>query len=592
MLIRGKEMIEFTKEQEEYLNSNINHNVFLEACPGSGKTEVVAAKVAQEIESWKNFPGGIASLSFANSATDELITRVKKYLPTGRRLFPHFVGTFDSFIFKNIVNPLAKSLTKYNGKNGDFSIRIVDKASRFFGYRTEYGIAGKGKISAHHFSFKLPGNSLHFDSGEPILDKFLNNKKLENWQVEQLTDSKSKMWAGGFATYADILYLTVQALSGKNDTFVQKLAKRFPLIIVDECQDLSSEHLLILERLNDIGVKLHFIGDLHQAIYGFRDVNPSFVQKFTHDHDFLNLKLTRNFRSCQKIIDVCGKLTGREGIVGQRSSLNSSCHLLQYNKCPTEIINNLKAYYEEYDNVVLVSRGYSILSKFSNSNSNLKPLHKLAVSVRDFYSEDNILLEDLLTNFSEFLRAHLDESVKPNSYNCPQSIESNLVWRKFLFFSLRYICEKKIDINLNWSKWSKAMTVIIQNLNKQKFINDDIKGLLTPLEQLKLRAPQGQSKEVVKDTLGEIKVSDLISKKMTIHSSKGQTHDVTILVSTADARGSASSNWKDWLNDPASECARFAYVASSRPKHNLVWVVKKLNQQEREKFTNLGFHII
>ncbi|WP_425591832.1 UvrD-helicase domain-containing protein, partial [Hafnia paralvei] len=42
-------------------------------CPGSGKTEVVAAKLAKEIYIWNKRPGGIAVLSFANSATEELI---------------------------------------------------------------------------------------------------------------------------------------------------------------------------------------------------------------------------------------------------------------------------------------------------------------------------------------------------------------------------------------------------------------------------------------------------------------------------------------------------------------------------------------
>ncbi|BCV28887.1 hypothetical protein [Shewanella algae] len=42
-------MIEFTNEQRDYIESDIDACVFLEACPGSGKTEVVAAKVATEI---------------------------------------------------------------------------------------------------------------------------------------------------------------------------------------------------------------------------------------------------------------------------------------------------------------------------------------------------------------------------------------------------------------------------------------------------------------------------------------------------------------------------------------------------------------
>ncbi|WP_279452759.1 UvrD-helicase domain-containing protein [Aeromonas dhakensis] len=61
---------------------------FLEACPGSGKTEVVSAKVAKEISSWDKYPGGIAILSFTNSATDELTHRISTHLLQAKVMFP------------------------------------------------------------------------------------------------------------------------------------------------------------------------------------------------------------------------------------------------------------------------------------------------------------------------------------------------------------------------------------------------------------------------------------------------------------------------------------------------------------------------
>ena len=45
------------------------------------------------------------------------------------------------------------------------------------------------------------------------------------------------------------------------------LSKRFPLIIIDECQDLSWVQLNILKKLQEQESTLHFIGDLNQAIY-------------------------------------------------------------------------------------------------------------------------------------------------------------------------------------------------------------------------------------------------------------------------------------------------------------------------------------
>ncbi|MCT8858507.1 UvrD-helicase domain-containing protein [Shewanella xiamenensis] len=146
--------IEFTQEQLNYVNSSIEKHVYLEACPGSGKTEVVAAKVAKEIESWKKYPSGLAALSFANSATDELSSRVARYQPNCRSMFPHFLGTFDSFIFKNIVSPISTELTTYIGENGDSSIRIVEPNAQI-GYKTKYSYVNIGKIKANHYSIAV-----------------------------------------------------------------------------------------------------------------------------------------------------------------------------------------------------------------------------------------------------------------------------------------------------------------------------------------------------------------------------------------------------------------------------------------------------
>lgn len=56
-------------------------------------------------------------------------------------------------------------------------------------------------------------------------------------------------------------------------------------------------------------------------------------------------------------------------------------------------------------------------------------------------------------------------------------------------------------------------------------------------------------------------------------------------------KGIHLSHWKEWLADPASEGARFAYVASSRPRYMLIWAVKALKAAEKETLTGLGFEL-
>ncbi len=109
--------LNFTREQLDYLDAPLDRHAYLKACPGSGKTEVVAAMVSKVVSEWSHFPSGIAVLTFSNSATDELKARVHKHLrePIG---YPHIISTFDSFVFTRLVGKIARDLTGYKGKEG------------------------------------------------------------------------------------------------------------------------------------------------------------------------------------------------------------------------------------------------------------------------------------------------------------------------------------------------------------------------------------------------------------------------------------------------------------------------------------------
>ena len=82
---------EKTEEQLEYVMTSIKENVFLKACAGSGKTEVIGLKAAYEMKKWNSYNQGIAVLTFTNDATDVIIDRVKQF--TGRNaVYPHYIG--------------------------------------------------------------------------------------------------------------------------------------------------------------------------------------------------------------------------------------------------------------------------------------------------------------------------------------------------------------------------------------------------------------------------------------------------------------------------------------------------------------------
>jgi len=586
-------MTNFTLEQKNYIKSTIDGHVYLEACPGSGKTEVVAAKVAKEISSWKKNPSGMAVLSFSNSATDELKDRIGKFSTSNLKFYPHFMGTFDSFIYKYLVSPIAHEVTDYPGKNGDYAIKIIENTSSLF-IKTQYPYARRGELKANQYSYNSDSDTFSFHTGEQKHDRSLEAITFEHWQKKDLLKTKKRFLKAGFSTYSDIELLAIKILNdGGLNNFSQNLASRFPLIIIDECQDLGEVQLSILYKLANFGVKLHFIGDLNQSIYKFRNCEPNNILEFTKTLGFELFPLTTNHRSVQPIVDLCNTLVLGNKIMGRTASKANHCVVLEYLECPTEVLPTFTRLSKPYDSSVIIARGHSMLNKFNTSATKLNEVQKLALAINLFDIGDFERLEKSITLFSQYLRIMIKETVKPLSFNCPDSIDSPLRWRTFLFNALIFLVEDDLnDSTVSWKVWTGKTKIRIKDILKQSFVDDDISVVLNSLSDCNIRSPNGLGQESLELSLKIVNTTTCSMRKETIHQVKGETHDVSMLVSSAGKQGGVGANWKEWLADPKSEHARLAYVASSRPKELLIWAVKKLKSKERQQLKGIGFLII
>ena len=69
------------------------------ACPGSGKTYSVAARLADRMSKWQLDYQGIAAISFTNAAWQEIERQVTTHFKIEKPIpYPHFLGTIDSFV--------------------------------------------------------------------------------------------------------------------------------------------------------------------------------------------------------------------------------------------------------------------------------------------------------------------------------------------------------------------------------------------------------------------------------------------------------------------------------------------------------------
>lgn len=150
-------LFHLTDDQINYVLSDIGSDIYLNSCPGSGKTEVIGVKVAYELSHWQSKTSGIAILTFTNSAEDEIRNRTVSYL-RHQIQYPHFLGTFTSWLHGYIANPFLNRIVKKLSEESDSILKIVDSSceSEFLNaFKTNYSYGRLGNIPANHFFYDI-----------------------------------------------------------------------------------------------------------------------------------------------------------------------------------------------------------------------------------------------------------------------------------------------------------------------------------------------------------------------------------------------------------------------------------------------------
>lgn len=282
-------MIQFTDEQNAFLAAN--GNVILHACPGSGKTTVVAKKLLQYIDCWNRAHKGVAVLSFTNVASQEIESQVNELLSTSFPIgYPHFVGTLDSFINNFVLLRFGYLLFEDHKRP---IIATKDNYSLPFAFwRSE---CYKNNCVDRIESFRWDKEGHLFRNNEPVTCVGRGAYKPPCYQYKKMLLKKGYIFQGDAPSLAYWLLKSFPSIASA-------LASRFPIIILDEAQDASAEQMAIIDAINHAGTESVFlVGDPDQAIYEWRNATPEcFIEKMMDPRWHL-LHLSVNFRSSQKI---------------------------------------------------------------------------------------------------------------------------------------------------------------------------------------------------------------------------------------------------------------------------------------------------
>lgn len=330
------------------------------------------------------------------------------------------------------------------------------------------------------------------------------------------------------------------------------------------------------------------------------------MAEFVESLSFQKMVLTSNFRSCQPIVDLCQKLVplGKDTKSEVKTVQKIPCVCVSFD---ADQISKLPDWFSTIlpkstagKNSAIVTRGWSNVAKLRPSiQSGLKNSQMwLATAIHLWNSGDNQSLPEAISLMGRFMaKTYFDGLPRSSRTNyCPDGIDSALEWRLFLAKILDRCKQNSGISNLEdtWINWAKkvreefSQVVSPAKHDLQSARPDLLSKLATSFDFRALRGA-GQNK-VVASFRGTV-ASKADIRITTIHSVKGETLDATMLVSSLDRRGSTDGHWEQWIGDASTEAARLAYVASSRPRHLLVWAVPKLKEAQKEKLTELGFAI-
>jgi DNA helicase-2/ATP-dependent DNA helicase PcrA len=271
-------------------------NVVITACPGSGKTRVLTARLLRALQELTSSRERAVALTFTNRAADAIQNRLDQTdVDTGCL----WAGTIHSFALEWILRPYAP---------------YSEELRRCFSVGSEYYT--ECLIS----QLKAEARMGLFDSVSTHLTRNGEQVNVSAQARAVFTAYKEQLRQQQLIDYDDVLFLAYKLVKDVPE-IAQTLASIFRVICVDEVQDIQDLQYGILStifRASPSSTTLFFVGDENQSIYeslGAMTKTPNEIAAEFGLDTIKHLDLSGNYRSTQRIIDLYSKLRPSVGFI-------------------------------------------------------------------------------------------------------------------------------------------------------------------------------------------------------------------------------------------------------------------------------------
>lgn len=259
-------MTPFAPTAEQQVAIAYPSDAVITACPGSGKTAVVTAKIQAVLVGLPDYQG-VIGISYTNKASNELRRRCLK---NGQALKRSFFGTIDGFCASEIVLPFVSHI-----------------------------IEGVGELSIKRFG-SLP---------QEVREQFpADPRHLTQAEVHAALELVGKLCREGIVVLemlASLAYYIMLA-SPACRTY---LKARYKALFVDEYQDVSAVLHNLFLAIRELGIVTVVVGDVNQSVYGFDRRSSEFLKKLCEEGSgFQHFELTANIRCHPSIANYANRL--------------------------------------------------------------------------------------------------------------------------------------------------------------------------------------------------------------------------------------------------------------------------------------------
>jgi ATP-dependent DNA helicase UvrD/PcrA len=261
---------------------------------GSGKTRVIAHRIAHLVSQGLSEPDRILAVTFTNKAAEEMRARVEALLGVDCRQM--WVSTFHALCAR-----LLRREAPHIGLSRDFVIydstdqlTVVKQALKSLGI--DDGVtqprAALSRIS--HAKNRMEGPAAFSNATWNPREQ----------QIAKIYELYTKALKDANALDFDDLLLKTVDLFEQSEQVRERYSRKFRYLMVDEYQDTNRPQYLLIQRLAAAHRNLCVVGDPDQSIYKWRGADLRNILDFEHDFpEAATVKLERNYRSTQVILD-------------------------------------------------------------------------------------------------------------------------------------------------------------------------------------------------------------------------------------------------------------------------------------------------